>query len=47
MDIPDLISSQDKVQRINDMQLQQEAYNFVNSIDSESTKKMNIACLNF
>lgn len=41
MDIPDLISSLDNVQRINDMQVQQEAYyNFVNSIDSESTKKI-------
>jgi len=40
MDIPDLISSLDKVRRINDMQVHQEAYyNFVNSIDSDSTKK--------
>jgi hypothetical protein len=39
MDIPELISSQDKVQRTNDMQLQQEVYyNFINSIDSEKAR---------
>ena len=47
MDTPDLISSQDKVQSINDMQVQrQEAYyNFINSIDSDSTKKIYEYCM--
>jgi hypothetical protein len=46
MDTHDLISSLDNVQRKNDMQLQQEAYyNFVNSIDSESTKKIYEYCM--
>ena len=46
MDIPDLISSLDNVQRINDMQVQPEAYyNFVNSIDSEAMKKIYDYCM--
>ena len=46
MDTHDLISSLDNVQRKNDMQVQQEAYyNFANSIDSESTKKIYEYCL--
>jgi len=49
MDIRNLISSQDKVQRINDMQLQQEVYyNFINSIDCEKarsfTSLLKISC---